>query len=87
MNFLKGENIKVNEKKLFNCIQTTSFDILKKKEIEIGFQESINYKNKKKDFFYLGPKNKWQEKLPKDILSRAKKEFFKDLKYFNYNPD
>ena len=31
--------------------------------------------------------NKWQENLPKDILSRAKKEFFEDLKYFNYNPD
>ena len=87
INFLKGENVKVDEKKLFNCIQTTNFDILKKKEIETGFQESIKYKDKKKDFFYLGPKNKWQEKLPKDILSRLKKEFIDDLKYFNYSLD
>ena len=87
INFLKGENVKVDEKKLFNCIQTTNFDILKKKEIETGFQESIKYKDKKKDFFYLGPKNKWQEKLPKDILSRVKKEFIDDLKYFNYSLD
>ena len=87
INSLKSENVKVDEKKLFNCVQTTSFDILKKKETENGFQESMKHKGKKKDFFYLGPKNKWQEKLPKDILSRVKKEFIDDLKYFNYNHD
>ncbi len=87
INFLWGQNISVDEKKLFNCIRSTSFDTLKKKEKETGFQESINFKNKKKIFFYLGPKNKWQENLPKDVLSRVKKEFLEDLKYFNYNPD
>ena len=39
INLLKGENVKVDEKKLFNCIQTTSFDILKKKENETGFKK------------------------------------------------
>ena len=35
-------------------------------------------------FFFLGPENRWQEKLPKEILSKAETEFKDDLKYFNY---
>ncbi len=35
-------------------------------------------------FFFLGPENQWQTKLPKQILSKVEKEFQKDLEYFNY---
>ena len=39
---------------------------------------------KKNLFFFLGPENKWQKKLPKEILSKVEKEFKDDLNYFNY---
>ena len=80
---LNGKN-KVDEKKLFKSVETTKFDILKKKEKETGFDESIKVNNINKSFFFLGPENKWKNKLPKEILSKAEKEFEDDLNYFNY---
>ena len=80
---LNGKN-KVDEKKLFNSVETTKFDILKKKEKETGFDESIKVNNINKSFFFLGPENKWKDKLPKEIISKAEKEFEDDLNYFNY---
>jgi len=81
---LNGHNNLVDEKKLFKCIETTKFDILKKKEKDFGFDESIKINNINKSFFFLGPENQWQTKLPKEILSKVEKEFQKDLEYFNY---
>ncbi len=81
---LNGKNVEVDEKKLFKSIETTKFDVLKKKEIEKGFEESININNEKKPFFFLGPENIWQKKLPKEILSKVENEFKDDLNYFNY---
>ena len=80
---LNGKN-KVDEKKLFKSVETTKFDILKKKEKETGFDESIKVNNINKSFFFLGPENKWKNKLPKEIISKAEKEFEDDLNYFNY---
>ncbi|MDC2995877.1 sulfotransferase domain-containing protein [Candidatus Pelagibacter sp.] len=80
---LNGKN-KVDEKKLFKSVETTKFDILKKKEKETGFDESIKVNNINKSFFFLGPENKWKNKLPKEILSKAEKEFEDDLNYFSY---
>ena len=82
--FLNGHNDFVDEKKLFKCIETTKFDILKKKEKDFGFDESIKINNINKSFFFLGPENQWQTKLPKEILSKVEKEFQQDLEYFNY---
>ena len=81
---LNGQNNKVNEKKLFQSIETTKFDILQSREKETGFDESIKINEKNKSFFYLGPENKWQKTLPKEILSKAEKEFRDDLNFFNY---
>ncbi len=81
---LNGKNVEVDEKKLFKSVETTKFDVLKKKEIEKGFEESININNEKKPFFFLGPENIWQKKLPKEILSKVENEFKDDLNYFNY---
>ena len=81
---LNGQNNKVDEQKLFKSIETTKFDILKKKENEKGFEESIKINDIKKSFFFLGPNNKWQEKLPKEILYKVENEFREDLNYFNY---
>ena len=81
---LTGQNKQVDEKKLFKSIETTKFNILKRKEEDAGFDESIKINDIKKSFFFLGPENRWQEKLPKEILSKAETEFKDDLKYFNY---
>ena len=81
---LNGKNVEVDEKKLFKSVETTKFDVLKKKEIEKGFEESININDEKKPFFFLGPENIWQKKLPKEILSKVENEFKDDLNYFNY---
>ncbi len=81
---LKGKESKVDEKKLFRSIESTKFDVLKKKENDFGFDESIKVNNINKSFFFLGPENKWQKKLPNDILKKIENEFQEDLKYFNY---
>ena len=81
---LKGKASKVDEKKLFRSIESTKFDVLKKKENDFGFDESIKVNDINKSFFFLGPENKWQKKLPNDILKKIENEFQEDLKYFNY---
>ncbi len=81
---LKGQENKVDENRLFRSIQSTKFDLLKKKEKDLGFDESIKINDTNKSFFFLGPENKWQKKLPKEILRKVENEFKEDLKYFNY---
>ena len=81
---LKGKESKVDEKKLFRSIESTKFDVLKKKEKDLGFDESIKVNDINKSFFFLGPENKWQKKLPYDVLIKVENEFQEDLKYFNY---
>ena len=80
---LNGQNIELDEKKLFRSIETTKFDVLKKKEIDLGFEESIKINDVKRSFFFLGPENNWKS-LPKEILSKVENEFKDDLNYFNY---
>ena len=72
------------KKNYLNQLKQQNLNILKKKEEDTGFDESIKINDIKKSFFFLGPENKWQKKLPKEILSKAEKEFKDDLKYFNY---
>ena len=81
---LKGKESKVDEKKLFRSVESTKFDILKKKENDFGFDESIKVNDINKSFFFLGPENKWQKKLPNDILIKVENVFQEDMKYFNY---
>ena len=81
---LRGQENKVDENKLFKSIESTKFDVLKKKEKDLGFDESIKINDINKSFFFLGPENKWQKKLPKEILIKVENEFKEDLKYFNY---
>lgn len=81
---LKGQENKVDENKLFRSIESTKFNVLKKKEKDFGFDESIKVNDVNKSFFFLGPENKWQKKLPKEIITKVENEFKEDLKYFNY---
>ena len=85
INSLKNDKSEINKNKILNCIQSTKFNLLKKKEKESGFPENVGYDQKKKiDFFNLGPNNLWNNILPSNILLKANETFKEDLKYLNY---
>ena len=82
---LKGTNNKINEKKIINSINSTSFSNLKNKEKLYGFGEkAISKKGKEINFFNLGFKNRWEKILPKDMSDKIKDEFLNELKEFKY---
>ncbi len=82
----KFKNI-FNSKKASKCIESTNFDILKKKEMESGFNEApLGQKTKKKiTFFNLGKKNNWKKLIPKEMLDKINHVFKEDLKKLGYN--
>ena len=52
-----------------------------------GFSESVSKKddkNKKINFFHLGPKNDWKKILNRDLKIKIEKVFEKDLKELSY---
>jgi hypothetical protein len=82
---LKGNKKTFDEKKFLNAINSTSFVNLKNKELNEGFEESfISKKGEKINFFNLGFKNKWQNSLPDDVISKANDCFKKELKELGY---
>ena len=73
------------EEKISNIIDSTEFNKLKDQEYARGFDESVN-----KNFFNIGKKNQWVDKLNKaDILKiervliKILKEHKYEIKYFN----
>ena len=85
-NSLFQVNEKIDEIKINNCIKTTNFEILKNKEKKEGFSENVysKKKNKKIDFFNLGPKNKWRKVVPKAFHEKINNIFREDLKNLKY---
>ena len=78
---------KINKTKLKKTISSTSFEMLKKNEIENGFSEAViskEDKNKKIPFFHLGPKNDWKKILNEDLKVKLEKKFEKELKELSY---
>ena len=59
---------------------------LKNKDSISGFEESV-YSNlgKKRNFFNLGFQNKWQKKLPSDIVNKVNKNLEKELIELGYD--
>ena len=78
--------IKTNKEKNYNIIKTTSFDQLKSMEKKGEFEEGIISKtlNKKVDFFRLGPNNKWEDSLEKDIQMELENNFKKEMIELGY---
>ena len=64
-----------NQEKINKIINSTSFEIMKKKETEEGFHESVmdNTNENKVNFFNLGKENKWEK-----YLDSEDQEFIKD---------
>ena len=86
INELNNDSNKIVDNKFFNAINSTSFVNLKNKENISGFEESV-YSNlgKKRNFFNLGFQNKWQKKLPSDIINKVNKNLEKELIELGYD--
>jgi len=88
MNRVEG----VDKSKLQKAIETTNFDILKKKEISETFDGSeSNFKDWRKFhsenknlFFNLGPENDWKKILKTKISNEIKINFEKEMKQLKY---
>jgi len=83
---LKNEKFIINDKKFSNALKSTNFTNLKNKENIYGFEESIySDKGKKLNFFNFGFQNKWQKKLPNDIVKKINLSLKNDIIELGYN--
>ena len=88
MNNVEG----VNKLKLQKAIETTNFNILKKKEMSETFDGSdSSFKNWRKFhsenknlFFNLGPENDWKKNLEKEFAEKIETNFEKEMKKLKY---
>ena len=88
MNNVEG----VNKLKLQKAIETTNFNVLKKKEMSENFDNSdSNFKNWRKFhsenknlFFNLGPENDWKKILEKEFAEKIETSFEKEMKELKY---
>ena len=85
-NKILNKNEKIDTKKLENAIETTNFDVLKKKEEKEGFDEAIySVKDgKRKSFFNLGNKNNYKELLKKETTKSIEENFQTEMKELGY---
>ena len=78
---------RIDKNKIKKTLRTTSFEALKKNEIDQGFSESIplrSDKNKRVPFFFLGPKNDWKKMLNENYRDKIEKVFGKELEDLKY---
>ena len=75
-----------SREKAKNSVQSTSFENLKKIEINNGFSESIVARASKKSipFFHLGPKNDWQKNFDNKFIEKLNVIFKRNLIELNY---
>ena len=77
---------KISDEKLESAIKLSSFERLKNIEEEKGFSESVvNEKTGSKNkFFFLGPKNNWQELIDEKTVYQINKKFKKEMEELGY---
>ena len=75
-----------NEEKINNIINSTSFEVMKKKETEKGFHESVmdNSGENKVNFFNLGKENKWEKYLNSEDQEFIKEKLGLEMKELGY---
>ena len=85
-NKLLKKDDKVNEKIFSSAINTTKFDILKKKEEDEGFVEAAysTKEGKTKKFFNLGKKNNYKILIKPQTAKAVEKLFEKEMKELGY---
>jgi len=87
LNFLSTlMDIKIDEKKIINTVDSCSFEKLAEKEKTEGFVESVSSKKnlKKLHFFYLGKKNDWKDFLDGKIENKVKNQFKQEMNELGY---
>ena len=79
--FYNNYNLKIlnEDVKINNIMKTTDFMFLQNQEKLKGFRESVN-----KQFFSVGKKNQWKNKLNEFQLKQMEEKFDKVMKIFNY---
>ena len=75
-----------NEEKINNIINSTSFEVMKRKETEKGFHESVmdNTGENKVNFFNLGKENKWEKYLNSEDQEFIKEKLGLEMKELGY---
>ena len=68
------------DEKIDNIFYSTNFEKLKADELKGGFFESTGNSN----FFSVGKKNQWKNKLNNEQIMKIEKKFKKVMKKFNY---
>ena len=83
---LKGIKFVIDQKKIDNVIQSTTFEKMKDMEKKEGFIESkINLKTGKKiPFFNLGSKNIWKNNLDDEIRNKIENSFKNEMTELDY---
>ena len=78
--------LKIDEKKIHQSLNSTTFKMLSEMEKNQGFNESIiSHKTKKKvKFFYLGKKNNWKKLLNHEIVKKINNVFKNEMNELNY---
>ena len=86
INFLSSFiKIEISQKEIDSIIQNSSFENLSKLEQKGKFKEnSLKINGKKNKFFYLGPKNDWQQILKKESASSITSTFEKEMIELGY---
>ena len=84
-NLLKKNN-NLNQDKFNNAIETTRFEILKKKEEEEGFEEAVYSRKERvnKKFFNLGKENNYKKLVKPKTLEIIEKLFNKEMRELGY---
>ena len=79
-------DIKIDNKRILNAVNSCSFEKLAEKEKKEGFIEAVPSKknNEKLKFFYLGKKNNWKNLLDPDMEKKIRQSFLEDMKELNY---
>ena len=81
--FLSSElkiQIDIDDQKVKNILNTTSFDNMKKNEEKYGFSEAT----KNSDFFRKGQSMQWKKSLSKAQINKIEKEFMPTMQELNY---
>ncbi len=83
---IKNEKFVIDENKFLKVIKSTKFNNLRNKEKTSGFEESVySVTGKKLNFFNLGFQNRWQKKLPDDIIQKVNLNLKNELIELGYD--
>ena len=81
-NYIK---IPISETKINNCINSTTFESMKKNEEKGLFEEnSLDKEDKKIKFFNYGKEGNWKSVLSKELVLNIEKKFKKEMSELKY---